>query len=534
MNTLTAVNRLLAPSGTGDTTINQGGTLLAAGTSLTLTSFPPNWPATGILRVLIYKVGDTNHEVIDIDLSTRSTLTFTIARATEEATALPACNHADGASIWVVATAAMIQGVAGVGYEDLATADTTLTPSNTFVDVTGVTHTLAPGVWDVRATAYFDYQGVGGGFGSISFKITDGTNDYFGGDSVISDGFVQTCSAFKRITLTATTTLKMQARAQTNNAHIRRYLQVPGGTIPATLLQCFPVGGSPSITEYIHLREEQAQNTQGGTFTSGAWRTRTLNTKSTDTGGIATLSSNQFTLPAGTYLIKATAPGYQCDRHQARLQNITDTSTTALSTTEFTASAGSATVSRALIYAEFTITAPKTFEIQHQCQTTKSSDGFGVAANFTTEVYSEVEIWRGAAITGGVFGGAGSGLVTLSDQRVLAQTAANAAVLTCAVGAQDRTFLVSGNINVTASTTHSFGMTCTYSDETNTSRTLQLTFCTLAGTLLTAITNVQGTGAYEGLPLQIRAKAGTTITFATTGTFTSVTYNAEGTIVQVA
>jgi len=50
---------------------------------------------------------------------------------------------------------------------------------------------------------------------------------------------------------------------------------------------------------------------------------------------------------------------------------------------------------------------------------------------------------------------------------------------------------------------------------------------------LTAITNVQGVGAYEGVPLHIRAKASTAITVATTGTFTSVTYNVEGYITQI-
>lgn len=117
--------------------------------------------------------------------------------------------------------------------------------------------------------------------------------------------------------------------------------------------------------------------------------------------------------------------------------------------------------------------------------------------------------------------------------RSTAQTAAVASLATYTVGAADGTFLVHGNVNVTASTTHSFTMTVTYTDETNTSRVLTLNFSQLTGTMLTAITNVQGTGAYEGVPLQIRCKASTSITFATTGTFTSVTYNAEGHAIQI-
>lgn len=118
--------------------------------------------------------------------------------------------------------------------------------------------------------------------------------------------------------------------------------------------------------------------------------------------------------------------------------------------------------------------------------------------------------------------------------RVTGQVAAKAALATYTVGATDGTFIVSGNINVTTSVTHSFTMTVTYSDENNTSRTLTLNFSSVAGVLGTAITNALGVGAYEGVPLHIRCKAATAITFATVGTFTSVAYNAEGIIQQLA
>lgn len=114
------------------------------------------------------------------------------------------------------------------------------------------------------------------------------------------------------------------------------------------------------------------------------------------------------------------------------------------------------------------------------------------------------------------------------------QTAAVASVAAYTVGAADGTFYISANVLVTASVTHNFTVTCTYTDEGNTSRTLTLNFSQLTGTFLTAITNVQGVGAYEGIPLHIRCKASTAITIATAGTFTSVTYNVEGLITQLA
>ncbi len=51
----------------------------------------------------------------------------------------------------------------------------------------------------------------------------------------------------------------------------------------------------------------------------------------------------------------------------------------------------------------------------------------------------------------------------------------------------------------------------------------------------TNIANGRSEGAvpYQGLEITIRAKAATTITIATTGTFTTVVYNVEGCIKQV-
>ncbi|HXB11719.1 MAG TPA: hypothetical protein VNZ45_07020, partial [Bacteroidia bacterium] len=118
--------------------------------------------------------------------------------------------------------------------------------------------------------------------------------------------------------------------------------------------------------------------------------------------------------------------------------------------------------------------------------------------------------------------------------RSTAQTAAVASVATYTVGAADGSFIVSANVLVTTSTTHSFSVQMTYTDEGNTSRTVTFNVQQLGGTLVTSITNVTGASAYEGIPLHIRAKAATVITILTSGTFTSVTYNVEGVITQVA
>lgn len=115
-----------------------------------------------------------------------------------------------------------------------------------------------------------------------------------------------------------------------------------------------------------------------------------------------------------------------------------------------------------------------------------------------------------------------------------AQTAAVASVATYTVGAADGTFEVTANVNVTTATAHAFGVVITYTDETNTSRSLTLPMAQLAGTFVASITNVTGVGPYEGAKVCIRCKASTAITITTAGTFTTVTYNVYGSINQIA
>lgn len=151
--------------------------------------------------------------------------------------------------------------------------------------------------------------------------------------------------------------------------------------------------GPIELGKYALLRDEKSSGTQGGTFTSGAWRTRDLNTEAVDAIGI-TLSSNQFTLPAGTYRFSASAPARIVNGHKIRLQNITDVSTVLFGEVAFTSAASDASNTRSRMEGQFTIAASKTFEIQHRCATTRGADGFGSAdgAIGDIEVYASIEL----------------------------------------------------------------------------------------------------------------------------------------------
>lgn len=145
---------------------------------------------------------------------------------------------------------------------------------------------------------------------------------------------------------------------------------------------------------YIFLRDSKTAGTDGGTFTSGAWRTRDLGTELTDTGGNCSLSSNQFTLDAGTYRIRARAPAYRVGQHKAKLYNVSDANTEIVGSTAYAENAYNVN-NYSFIEGQFTIASSKTFEIQHQCQTTLATQGFGVSSGFSlVEIYTVVELWK--------------------------------------------------------------------------------------------------------------------------------------------
>lgn len=150
---------------------------------------------------------------------------------------------------------------------------------------------------------------------------------------------------------------------------------------------------APMAVPYINVQDQKASGTAGGTFTSGSFQTRTLNTLQSDSAGIASLASNQLTLPAGTYRCNIQCPSMLTNTHKARLQNITDAVTVLLGTSEQTqSSANVSTKSR--IAGRFTLTKTTVLEVQHQALTTGTTSGFGPAASFGTEVYTIAEFWK--------------------------------------------------------------------------------------------------------------------------------------------
>lgn len=152
------------------------------------------------------------------------------------------------------------------------------------------------------------------------------------------------------------------------------------------------ITGVSITTPFLHIQDQKAANTAGGTCTAGSWQTRVLNTKLTDEI-TSTLGSNQFTLPAGTYYCEATAPAFGVTEHQAALYNVTDAAYVLKGSSELS---NSGSTNCSIVRGRFTISGTKTFELRHRSQGTRATNGFGFPVNFDSanEIYSDLKIWK--------------------------------------------------------------------------------------------------------------------------------------------
>lgn len=147
------------------------------------------------------------------------------------------------------------------------------------------------------------------------------------------------------------------------------------------------------LPRIAYLKDIRAAGTSGGTGTAGNYDIRVLNTVEGDSS-IVTLAANQFTLQAGTYDIDFQCPCYQTNRNQARLRNMTD-STTAIVSQGAYSDAAAALSNSVRGFGTVTITSAKVFQVQHRIQTTTGVSDFGITMNFTeSEIFTIVKIQK--------------------------------------------------------------------------------------------------------------------------------------------
>lgn len=142
---------------------------------------------------------------------------------------------------------------------------------------------------------------------------------------------------------------------------------------------------------FAYLKDAKANNTIGGASVSGR-QTRDLNELTGDTTFV-TLSSNEFTLDAGKYLIEANTTAYKSNGHQAIIRNTTDATDALLGLVTFSGTSEEVQT-QSEVHGVVEITSTKSFALQ---QYISSANAFGLGNPLgagLTEVYSQVKITK--------------------------------------------------------------------------------------------------------------------------------------------
>ncbi|HEY9703577.1 MAG TPA: hypothetical protein V6C58_14105 [Allocoleopsis sp.] len=142
----------------------------------------------------------------------------------------------------------------------------------------------------------------------------------------------------------------------------------------------------------------KSTGTNGGTFPSNQWITRTLNTiersHSEDTD--ITLSDNVLTINQGLYLFECSSPAFRVEAHCIRLFNITDNTVQAIGSSEYSGSLANTQTRSSSLHTLLNLTSTKQYRIEHRNTNslTAFNTGLGVASGIQNEIYTVCTITR--------------------------------------------------------------------------------------------------------------------------------------------
>ena len=216
-----------------------------------------------------------------------------------------------------------------------------------------------------------------------------------GTDGIVGAGFTVDASGIS-VTAGVVTATSINANASGLTGELPAGINIPAaqlvGICTAGLTK---TGGFGKFSSYAVIAKVRAANSDGfGSYTTGDWRTRDIDTEISDEDGIVTISSNQFTLQAGTYLINFGCAMYHVQRHAIRLQNITD------STTAGVGNPNNGYTYSALLFTtgvcRVSIASAKVFEVQGYVSVTKADNGMGFGMENGSCHETRVEIYKEA------------------------------------------------------------------------------------------------------------------------------------------
>ena len=130
------------------------------------------------------------------------------------------------------------------------------------------------------------------------------------------------------------------------------------------------VGGGVEIATFADVK---AATSGGGTFTQDVYQTRDITTL--DAVSWASLATNQLTLAIGDYVLLAFLPACLVGKHSGRAHNVT----ASLNYDGVSAIAPTSPPiqSCSVVFCSFSLAVQSIFEMQHKCETTVGTYGFG-------------------------------------------------------------------------------------------------------------------------------------------------------------
>lgn len=236
-----------------------------------------------------------------------------------------------------------------------------------------------------------------------TFTLDSGSTTSVTGDITINTGSTTTFSSGSTLDLNSGSTGTFSGAV--NVASGGALTIQSGGSLTvdsgATITNNGTSNGFGLFASYAIIVDEKADGTGGGTATSGSWQTRDLNTEYADPDSIVSISSNEFILQSGNYLIEWSAPAQDVNHHQTRLYNVTDSTIVAHGTKEFADATADEDQTRSVGSARVSIVAQKNFRIEHRVSATSGNDnGYGRADTWgdgTVMVYTIVKIFKEAS-----------------------------------------------------------------------------------------------------------------------------------------
>ena len=151
-------------------------------------------------------------------------------------------------------------------------------------------------------------------------------------------------------------------------------------------IKAYVDAAAATALEIYHVRDEQTSGTNAGTNIAGV-NVRVLNTEVYAGITGASLSSNQITLPAGTYRVWATGTLYNVSDNNVYIYNVTDSVDAVRGSNSRSDGTSSA---NAFLEGVFTIGSTKVFELRHYMASAVATFGLGItASDGKVEIYAQ-------------------------------------------------------------------------------------------------------------------------------------------------